>query len=163
MSDLIRNVDLNDIDKIIKINELSVPAVNSISRNKFEWFIKNSIYFKLIESSSYEIKGFLLALNQEINYESLNYKWFKQRNKKFVYVDRIAILDKFKRIGLGRMLYQDLETSVKSDYDIITCEYNLKPMNYESEKFHKSTGFMQVGELITDSGNKEVALMLKEI
>ena len=163
MSDLIRNVDLNDIDKIIKINELSVPAVNSISRNKFEWFIKNSIYFKLIESPGYEIKGFLLVLNQAIDYESLNYNWFKQRNKKFVYIDRISILDKFKRNGLGRMLYQDLEIRVKSDYDIIACEYNLKPMNHESEKFHKSTGFKQVGELITHNGNKEVALMLKQI
>jgi predicted GNAT superfamily acetyltransferase len=77
MSDLIRNVESIDIQELIRINDLAVPAVNSISSNKFEWFLENSLYFKLIESSSKEVKGFLLVLPEDLEYESLNYKWFK--------------------------------------------------------------------------------------
>ena len=83
MSDLIRNVKSSDIQEIIRINDLAVPAVNSISSNKFEWFLENSLYFKLIESSSKEVKGFLLVLPEDLEYESLNYKWFNKRYKKF--------------------------------------------------------------------------------
>ena len=32
----IRNVEVADIEDLIKINELSVPAVNSISKAQFE-------------------------------------------------------------------------------------------------------------------------------
>jgi predicted GNAT superfamily acetyltransferase len=46
---------------------------------------------------------------------------------------------------------------------MIACEYNLKPMNYESEKFHLFIGFEKIGEQNTDNGNKEVALMVKKI
>ena len=163
MSDLIRNVESSDIQEIIRINDLAVPAVNSISSNKFEWFLENSLYFKLIESSSKEIKGFLLVLRQNLEYESLNYIWFNERLKKFAYIDRIAILNQYKRKGFGRKFYSDLENTIKSNYEIIVCEYNLKPMNYESEKFHLSIGFKKIGEQTTDNGKKEVAMMLKKI
>ena len=163
MSDLIRNVESSDIQEIIRINDLAVPAVNSISSNKFEWFLENSLYFKLIESFSKEVKGFLLVLRQNLEYESLNYIWFNKRFKKFAYIDRVAILNQYKRKGFGRKFYSDLENTIKSNYDMIACEYNLKPMNYESEKFHLSIGFKKIGEQITDNGNKEVALMVKKI
>ncbi len=163
MSDLIRNVESIDIQELIRINDLAVPAVNSISSNKFEWFLENSLYFKLIESSSKEVKGFLLVLPEDLEYESLNYKWFNKRYKKFAYIDRIAILNKFKRKGFGKFFYSDLENTIKSNYSMIACEYNIKPMNIESERFHISIGFEKIGEQITDNGNKEVALMVKNL
>ena len=160
----IRNVKITDIEDLVKINELSLPAVNSISKSKFEWFYSNSIYFKLIQTTNNnEVHGFLLALNSLLNYESLNYKWFQERFNLFAYIDRIAILDKYKRNGLGKKLYADLEKSIKSKYNMIMCEYNLKPMNYESEKFHISVGYKRVGKLITHEGIKEVSLMIKKI
>ena len=74
MDTQIRNVELNDINDLIRINELSIPAVNSITKAKFEWFYNNSLYFRLIKSTGDEIYGFLLALNSELDYESINYK-----------------------------------------------------------------------------------------
>jgi len=159
----IRNVEVADIEDLIKINELSVPAVNSISFAKFEWFHQNSIYFKLIQSINNEVHGFLLVLNSLLDYESLNYKWFQERYSSFAYIDRIAILEEYKRSGLGKKLYLDLEKSIKSNYKMITCEYNLKPMNHESEKFHISIGYQQVGKLNTQEGTKEVSLMVKNL
>ena len=159
----IRNVETIDIDTLIKINELSIPAVNSITKTQFEWFYKNSLYFKLIQSVEKEVQGFLLTLDSSLDYESLNYKWFQERYDDFAYIDRIAILEKHKRNGLGRKLYMDLEKSIKSDYKMIACEYNLRPMNYESEKFHISIGYQRAGNLITQKGAKEVSLMIKNI
>ena len=113
MSDLIRNVESSDIQEIIRINDLAVPAVNSISSNKFEWFLENSLYFKLIESSSKEVKGFLLVLRQNLEYESLNYIWFNRRFKKFAYIDRIAILSPYKKKALEENFIQILKTQLK--------------------------------------------------
>ena len=100
----IRNVETIDLDTLIMINELSIPAVNSITKAQFEWFYKNSLYFKLIQSAEKEVQGFLLTLNSSLDYESLNYKWFQERYDDFAYVDRIAILEKYKRNGLGRKI-----------------------------------------------------------
>lgn len=163
MDSQIRNVELNDINDLIRINELSIPAVNSITEAKFEWFYNNSLYFRLIKSSGDEIYGFLLALNPALDYESINYKWFQNRYDQFAYIDRVAILKKYKRNGLGKKLYSDLEQTIKDNYKMITCEYNLKPMNLESEKFHLAIDYERVGSLVTENGAKEVSLMLKNI
>ena len=113
MSDLIRNVDSGDIQELVRINDLAIPAVNSISSNKFEWFLENSLYFKLIESSSKEVKGFLLVLRQNLEYESLNYIWFNRRFKKFAYIDRIAILSPYKKKASEENFIQILKTQLK--------------------------------------------------
>ncbi len=73
MDHQVRNVEITDIEDLIKINELSVPAVNSISKAQFEWFHQNSIYFKLIESINNEVQGFLLALNSRQHYLYVNH------------------------------------------------------------------------------------------
>ena len=106
MDSQIRNVELNDINDLIRINELSIPAVNSITEAKFEWFYNNSLYFRLIKSTGDEIYGFLLVLNSALDYESINYKWFQNRYDQFAYIDRVAILKKYKRIdGLVNNAY----------------------------------------------------------
>ena len=56
-----------------------------------------------------------------------------------------------------------LEQTIKDNYKMIACEYNLKPMNLESEKFHLAIDYERVGSLVTENGAKEVSLMLKNI
>ena len=163
MTHQIRAVESNDLEQLLFINELSIPAVNSISIEKFNWFFNNSIYFKLAYSFNNKISGFLLVLDSQLDYESLNYIWFKNRYSKFAYIDRIAILSEYQNQGIGKLLYADLERSIKNKYKIITCEYNLKPMNRISHSFHNSLGYKNVGNLISQQGTKEVSLMIKDI
>src|SRR5215510_13442043 len=38
-----------------------------------------------------EVEAFLLAFDQDADYDSPNFLWFRQRYPRFVYVDRIAV------------------------------------------------------------------------
>ena len=76
-----------------------------------------------------------------------------------MYVDRIVIQEDSIGLGLGTMLYNDLIDYSKYKFKNIICEYNIKPMNLISKKFHEKFGFKRVGSQKTEGGTKEVLMM----
>ena len=159
----LRNILEDDLSEIFQINEASIPAVNTVSIDEFKWFLSKKTYFKCAEDEDRNICGFLLALPPGLDYESLNYKWFSSRYSNFAYIDRIAIKESSKRKGIGSNLYKDLESSIKDKYDLIACEFNIKPLNETSKKFHKKLGYENVGYQYTENGIKLVSLMIKKL
>ena len=81
----------------------------------------------------------------------------------FVYIDRIAVKEKFKSSGIGSLLYTDLEKSLPKEIKMIACEYNIKPLNMVSENFHQKMSYKNVGTQLTENNTKQVFLMVKEI
>ena len=158
----LRDAKHSDIDKIVQINKSAIPAVNYVSYNEFEWFLNRKLYFKLAENSQGAISGFLLVLPSGLEYKSLNYKWFSGRYDKFAYIDRIVIMDEFKKNGIGKSLYLDLEKNI-SGYELIACEFNIEPPNAISKKFHESLNYENVGHQLTENETKKVSLMIKKI
>ncbi len=158
----LRDAKYSDIDKIVQINKSAIPAVNYVSYNEFEWFLNRKLYFKIAENFHGAITGFLLVLPSGLEYKSLNYKWFSRRYDKFAYIDRIVIMDEFKKNGIGKSLYLDLEKNI-SEYELIACEYNIEPPNPISKKFHKSLNYENVGHQLTENETKKVSLMIKKI
>ena len=159
----LREVTISDLEKIRKINEEAIPAVNSVSLEEFRWFLKRSIYFKVSLNEDENVCGFLLVLPTGLKYESLNYKWFSDKFSDFAYIDRIAVKDEFRGKGIGKSLYVDLEKSVMKDIKRIACEFNIKPPNLVSKKFHEGLDYKRVGTQLTEMDTKEVSLMIKEI
>ena len=158
----LRDAKHSDIDKIVQINKSAIPAVNYVSYNEFEWFLNRKLYFKIAENSHGAISGFLLVLPSGLDYKSLNYKWFSGRYEKFAYIDRIVIMDEFKKNGIGKSLYLDLEKNI-SEYKLIACEFNIVPPNPVSKKFHESLNYENVGHQLTENETKKVSLMIKKI
>ena len=76
-----------------------------------------------------------------------------------MYVDRIVIHEDSLGLGLGTMLYNDLIDHSRGKFKNIICEYNVKPMNLISKKFHEKFGFKRVGSQKTEGGTKEVFMM----
>ena len=80
-----------ELDAIFKLNQLNTPEVGALESIEH--------LMKLIELSAYnllilhdeEIVGFIICMREGSIYESENYRFFKQRLKKFLYVDRVAI------------------------------------------------------------------------
>ena len=140
----LRNTLEDDLSEIFHINEASIPAVNTVSIEEFKWFLSKKTYFKCAMDEDRNICGFLLVLPPGIDYESLNYKWFSSRYEKFAYIDRIAISKNWRNKGMGKSLYTDLENTLK-DYNLIACEYNVKPLNQVSKQFHESLDYENVG------------------
>jgi len=92
------------------------------------------------------VDAFLLAFDQDADYDSPNFLWFRARCPRFVYVDRIVVAESARGRGCARILYQNLfEQAEKARYDRVVCEVNSHPPNPASDAFHAALGFVEVG------------------
>lgn len=99
----------------------------------------------------------LITFDQDADYHSPNFKWFQACRKRFVYVDRIVVSDRFRGRGLAALLYQDLfERASAAGHDRVVCEVNLDPPNPGSDAFHAKAGFTEVGRAELKPGGKWV-------
>lgn len=100
--------------------------------------------------------AFVIAFDQDANYDSPNFLWFRDRYKRFAYVDRIVVSGASHGQGLGRALYEKLFAEAKAaGYPCLMAEVNTNPPNQGSLSFHALMGFEAVGE-VTFSPNKSV-------
>jgi predicted GNAT superfamily acetyltransferase len=54
------------------------------------------------------LDAYLLAFDQDADYDSPNFLWFRTRYPRFVYVDRIVVVASARGRGCARRLYRDL-------------------------------------------------------
>jgi len=150
----------SDLAKILLLNQKAMPAVSFMDEKSINYFYCVSEYFKLIKcANKNKIYGFLIGLTDNLNYKSENYLWFSKRYSSFMYVDRIVIHGQSIGLGFGTMLYNNLIDYSRGKFKNIICEYNIKPMNLISKKFHEKFGFRKVGSQKTEGGTKEVLMM----
>lgn len=156
----IREATQNDLPDILKINRASVPHVGDVDMDRMEYFLKHADPFLVVEDEG-EIAGFMIVLQPGLDYSSLNYSFFCNNYSSFDYVDRIAIADSYRRKKYGSALYKYLFE--ESDKSMVTCEVNLNPPNPDSMKFHQTLGFSKIAEMRTQQGEKNVALLVKQL
>ena len=100
-----------------------------------------------------DVDAFLLALDQDADYDSPNFLWFRSRYQRFVYVDRIVVAASAQGRGHARRLYHDLfERAVKAGHRQVFCEVNSSPPNPPSDAFHAALGFAEVGSASIPDG-----------
>lgn len=156
----LRDVEEDDLGDVLRLNEASVPAVNSIGLEQMRWFARHAAYFR-VATRDRELAGFLIGMRPGTAYASPNYRWFCKEYDDFGYIDRVAIAAQARRLGLATRLYRDFEASLPASVGVLTCEVNLVPPNETSMRFHEDYGFRTVGTQTVDDGAKEVALMAK--
>ena len=156
----LRAARTTDYAAVLKLNEDAVPNVNSISERSLENLHGQSCFFCLAQDSA-KLAGFLLALPESASYESLNFRYFKDRFPQFAYVDRIVVSEDYRGRGVGRKLYSALFEKARNKTRLVTCEVNLIPPNPDSLRFHENLGFQEVGQQETDGGRKRVALLTR--
>lgn len=107
------------------------------------------------------VAGFVMTFTPGIDYDSGNYAWFTRRfGSDFYYIDRVVIDERFRRRGLARLLYDDLDRAA-APYGRLTCEISVDPPNTESLAFHTNRGFVEVGR--REDGPKTVVMLSKTI
>ena len=110
------------------------------------------------------VDAFLLAFDQNADYDSPNYLWFRDRYPRFVYVDRIVVAPSTRGRGLARRLYADLfEHAMRAGHEIVTCEINSDPPNPASDAFHAAMGFSEVGAAAIYGGSKSVRYFVRPL
>ena len=148
---------------ITRINDTEIPNVTFFAAGELAMLAVQAFYFRVVESESGDIAGFVLALDENATYASLNFQWFKARYPQFIYIDRIVVSAAYRGLGVGRILYDGLEKAASQVSPLLACEVNVRPPNPGSLRFHQQFGFREVGVQDTEGGKKTVALMLKEI
>jgi len=159
---IIRDVSDSDLDAVLSLNQKEAHNLNSLDLEQMRWFAANASYFR-VAMSGQRLAGYLVGFRPGTAYTSPNYLWFCDRYDDFAYIDRVAIADFARRQGLASRLYEDFVDSVHDSVDIMTCEVNIRPSNESSMEFHSRLGFEQVATLAFESGDKEVALLVRKL
>tara|TARA_B100000530_G_scaffold327909_1_gene268183 strand:- start:249 stop:749 length:501 start_codon:yes stop_codon:yes gene_type:complete len=147
------------LQSIYDLNQANTPEVGSLdSMNHLKKLIKLSAYNLLVLSND-EIAGFIICMREDSTYGSENYKFFAQRLKKFLYVDRVAIDERHRRAGLGQAIYENIFTQASNDNLPIALEVNTQPVNQPSLNFHEKMGFDRIGT--KDFDDHSVAYFIK--
>lgn len=129
-------------------------------------FLSEAAFADLVVGASVALaapdaEAFLIAFDQDGDYDSPNFLWFRERFARFLYIDRIVVAAAAQGQGWGRRLYAELiETAKASGHDRIVAEINIQPPNPGSLAFHERLGFAAVGEraLSSDKVVRYVAL-----
>ena len=105
----------------------------------------------------------LIAFDQDADYDSTNFLWFRARYPRFVYVDRIVTAPHARGRGLARRLYAHLFKQARlAGHERVVCEVNSDPPNPVSVAFHQALGFEPIGEAMLGNG-KTVAYLMRSV
>jgi predicted GNAT superfamily acetyltransferase len=111
-----------------------------------------------------DLDAFLLAFDQDADYDSPNFVWFRSRYPRFVYVDRIVVAASARGRGCARRLYDDLfEHAVRAGHERVVCEVNSSPPNPASDAFHAALRFIEVGAASVYEGSRTVRYLLRPL
>lgn len=152
-----------DIKSVLKLNQRSQPHLSHLTYERLSELVEFIFHFRVIKYEE-NVVAFLMGMEEDQPYDSVNYIWMSNYCKSFYYIDRIAVRENFQFQGLGKALYNDSQFyAILKKKPIMACEVNIIPPNPESIRFHHRLGFHPVGEQNTERGNKRVQYMVKNL
>ena len=164
MEIVIRDVQMQDMEYILELNKVNVEVLSPMDKAKFAYFLRSSEMFQIVEVDGAKA-AFLIALREGLDdYTSENYIWFSKQYEKFLYVDRIVIDEKYRKLGLGKQLYEGVfARAAESGVATVTAEIDIIPYNAPSLKFHENMGFYEVGQQVIRGGEIKVSLQARDV
>jgi len=149
------------IEPISTDDEPAVLALNTIHASELS--LLDAAGLKRLLGAAYvarrigSLDAFMIAFDQDADYASPNFLWFRARHPRFAYVDRIAVAEAARGRGHARRLYEHLFEQARRDgHALVTCEVNSDPPNPASDAFHAALGFRIVGEAAIYGGERSV-------
>ena len=161
MSDRIslRDISKEDAAAISALNNSAVPNVNALGDEAL-YALTMLADFARVAVGTDGIAGMMLAFGPRASYDSPNYRWFDERYRDFLYIDRVVVAETARGQGIGKRLYSDIVAFAAGRAECLACEVNERPPNPGSMRFHEALGFGVVGRQETEGGEKSVALMV---
>ncbi len=159
---VVRNIENADLQRVLEINNANTPGVSELTKDELQTDLSNSLHALAIDHEQGEVCAFCITFDPSAPDAGDNHRWFAERYKSFVYLDRIAIDSTYQNLGLGALLYQAVEYEMlqSADYSMLCCEVNLEPPNPGSLRFHPRIGFTEVGQQSSDN-EYSVSLLAK--
>lgn len=156
----LRNLDPRDLPAVLRLNNGAVPAVNRLDPAALEDLLGQA-ELGLAVAGDGAVDGFMLAFGPGTAYRSPNYRWFAERLRDFLYVDRIVVAPDRRGSGVGRHLYKAAFAAAQER--TLCCEVNLRPLNEASLVFHRRLGFREVGQVELEDGKLVAMLSTKPL
>jgi predicted GNAT superfamily acetyltransferase len=158
-------VELSDIDAAA---EGDVLALNNLHAAELSWLEPDDLRELLGEAYYARATGacdaFMIGFDQDADYRSPNFLWFRERYPRFAYVDRVVVAASARGRGLARALYEDFFKRASADgHTLIACEVNSDPPNPGSDAFHAALGFRIVGSAQIYGGERTVSYYIREL
>jgi predicted GNAT superfamily acetyltransferase len=152
----------DDFDAIWAINAEGQPGVSPFSEAELTMLLNDSGHVVVtIDEDGEQVAGYCVMYRSDEAYDGEEFGWFRTRYPAFLYIDQIAIAGRYRRAGVGTLLYGAVAQEARAQgHPALACEVNVVPPNPTSLTFHKRMGFMEVGTLDTSDG-RSVTLLVK--
>jgi GNAT superfamily N-acetyltransferase len=150
MNIIIREAVVMDVPEMFSlINELALyekapeEVSNTIEKIKDDGFGKNSIY-----------KCYVAELNHQVIGMCLYYTAYSTWKGKYIYLDDLIINEKFRKLGIGKMLFDKLISHCKSE-NVNQLRWHVLDWNEPAINFYKKYNASLDPEWITGKLSKE--------
>jgi predicted GNAT superfamily acetyltransferase len=145
---------------LLALNNAHATELSPLTLEEFDRLIETSFY----AAQAPDAAAFLLTFDQNANYASPNFLWFRERYDRFIYIDRVVTSPLARGQGYAKALYSDLFHHARAaGHFRIVCEVNLIPPNRASDAFHDALGFSEVGRASIHDGLKTVRYLLRSL
>lgn len=160
----VRPATAADKEFVLELNRVNVIFLSPMNEERFFKFLNENDIFNIVEVDG-KPAAFLIAMCENNSwYDSENFIWFRDQYDKFLYIDRIVIDENYRRLGIGRILYDEvIKYAVKIGTPMLTVEADVIPFNGPSLDFHHAIGFREVHQLVIRGGEVKVSLMTRDI
>lgn len=156
----IRDVCEQELPQVLALNNAAGPSVLPLDRQRLAELFATAPYFRVAEIDGH-LAGFLIALSAHTAYDGANFRWFSGRYPDFVYIDRIVVAASYRRLGLGRIFYADVQSFAEVRSPLLACEIFLEPRDDAAVLFHGTYGFCEVGQ--QQLAGRRVGMLVKEL
>ena len=155
---LLRPVNESDVADVLRLNHDNVELLAPMDEPKL-WRLRDvSARFDVVTIDD-AFAGFVIGMTADSEYWSQYFTCWRDRYDDFFYLDRIVLMDTFRRRGLGTFVYDEIE-KVAANHGRMTLEANRD--NAPSRAFHEARGYQPFGEFDPD-GNHPVMQYVKEL
>lgn len=158
----IRDVLPHDLDSVLALNNAAGASILPLDAAALRLLFEQACYFRLAEVDGH-VAGFLPAMRENADYDSPNFRWFRERYPSFAYIDRIIIAKPYRGLGLGRVFYADVTSYAEMRVPLLACEVFLEPRDDIAVLFHGTYGFQEVGQQTMPSNGRRVSLLARNL
>ena len=156
----ISRVSAGDEPAILALNNEHAAELSWLEPERLSFLLGEAFYARRIGA----LEAFIMTFDQDADYDSPNFLWFRERYQRFVYVDRVVVAGAARGRGHARRIYEDLFNHVtRAGHTIVTCEVNAEPPNPASDAFHAALGFVEVGDAVIHGGKKAVRYYVRQL